>query len=158
MATYSSQSAARRVLEPATSRGWRRGFANLFRKEQSTWWGTRRWLVHLLVWVAVLNGLILFLNLNDPPAADDLEVLKDMYQEGLKIFFELTGIATGIGVLITAQSAIVGEKQLGTAAWVLSKPVSRSAFVLAKFASHAIGLLGLAILVPHIVFYGQSML
>jgi ABC-2 type transport system permease protein len=50
----------------------------------------------------------------------------------------------------------VREKQLGTAAWILSKPVSRSAFVLAKFVAYTVAFLSLAILVPSAVFYGQS--
>ena len=58
----------------------------------------------------------------------------------------------------TAQGAIVGEKQLGTAAWILSKPVSRSAFVLAKFLAYAVSFVILALLLPSAIFYGQSLL
>ena len=31
------------VLQPLKERGWRRGFANLLRKENGEWWHTRRW-------------------------------------------------------------------------------------------------------------------
>ena len=41
-------------------------------------------------------------------------------------------VASVIAVVAKTQGAIIGEKQLGTAAWVLSKPASRRAFVLAK--------------------------
>jgi ABC-type transport system involved in multi-copper enzyme maturation permease subunit len=51
---------------------------------------------------------------------------------GLQAFFAISPLFGPIGVAVLAQGAIVGEKQSGTAAWVLSKPVSRSAFILAK--------------------------
>ena len=36
-------------LQAVSERGWRRGFANLLRNETHAWWGTRKWLVHLLL-------------------------------------------------------------------------------------------------------------
>ncbi len=66
-------------------------------------------------------------------------------------------MAIAIGVVIAAQGAIVGEKQLGTAAWVLSKPATRHAFVLAKFTTITLGFLVLAIVLPSIIFFGQIM-
>ena len=33
--------ASNSVLQPVTTRGWRAGFDNLFRKENRDWWGTR---------------------------------------------------------------------------------------------------------------------
>ncbi|HEU5088799.1 MAG TPA: hypothetical protein VFT99_15195, partial [Roseiflexaceae bacterium] len=52
-------------LQAVNERGWRRGFANLLRNENRMWWGTRKWLVHLLLWLVVLNGLILLIGLTD---------------------------------------------------------------------------------------------
>jgi ABC-2 type transport system permease protein len=58
----------------------------------------------------------------------------------------------------TAQGAIVREKQLGTAAWALSKPVARSAFGLAKLVAYAVGFVRLATLAPSATFYAESLL
>jgi ABC-2 type transport system permease protein len=60
---------------------------------------------------------------------------------GLTVFLKMAGIAIGIGVAVLAQDTLIGEKQSGTAAWVLSKPVSRSAFILSKVFSHSFGIL-----------------
>ena len=57
------------------------------------------------------------------------------------MFFSLAGLAFPIGVVILVQGSVVDEKALGTAEWILSKPVSRSAFILAKFFGHALGIL-----------------
>jgi ABC-2 type transport system permease protein len=68
----------------------------------------------------------------------------------------LGGRAAALGVVSTIQGAIVGEKQLGTAAWIMSKPASRSAFVLAKLAAHAGAFLVLAVALPALVFCLES--
>jgi ABC-2 type transport system permease protein len=141
-------------LQSVSERGWRRGFANLLRNENRQWWGTRKWLVHLLLWLVVLNGFILLVGW-----AERQEAITSVpvYETLIQVFFGVGALATGIGVITTAQGAIVREKQLGTAAWILSKPVSRSAFVLAKFVAYAIGFLGLAIVLPSAIFYGQEL-
>jgi ABC-2 type transport system permease protein len=146
-------SAANQELQAVNESGWRRGFANLLRNENRMWWGTRKWLVHLLLWLVVLNGLILLVGLTDGQETNNPVPLYDTL---IQVFFSVGALATGIGVVTTAQGAIVREKQLGTAAWILSKPVSRSAFVLAKFAAYAVGFLSLAIVLPSAIFYGES--
>jgi ABC-2 type transport system permease protein len=44
---------------------------------------------------------------------------------------------------------------MGTAAWILSKPVSRKAFVLAKLIAHSIAFVVLAVVATTIVFCGE---
>src|SRR6266540_6206826 len=58
-------SAINTALQPVTEHGWRRGFTNLLRNENRQWWGTRKGLVHLLLWLTVLNGLILLVGLTE---------------------------------------------------------------------------------------------
>jgi ABC-2 type transport system permease protein len=64
----------------------------------------------------------------------------------------LSAALVGIGAVIVAQGAIVGEKQLGTAAWVMSKPASRAGFVLAKIVAYAFGFGVTAIFIPTTIF------
>jgi len=142
------------ALQAVKEPGWRRGFANLLRNETRLWWGTRKWFIHLLLWLVVLNGFILLIGLAEGQEATNPVPLYDTL---IQVFFQVGAFATAMGMVTTAQGAIVREKQLGTAAWILSKPVSRSAFVLAKFVAYAAGFLSLATLVPGAIFYGQSM-
>jgi ABC-2 type transport system permease protein len=128
--------------------------ANLLGNENRMWWGTRKWLVHLLLWLVVLNGLILLVGLTDGQETNNPVPL---YETLIQVFFGVGVFATTIGMITTAQGAIVREKQLGTAAWVLSKPVSRSAFVLAKFAAYAVAFVSLAIVLPSAIFYVESL-
>jgi ABC-2 type transport system permease protein len=146
---------AHQALQGVRESGWRRGFANLLRNENRMWWGTRKWLVHLLLWLVVLNGLILLVGMTD---GQEINNPVPLYDTLIQVFFGVGVFATTIGMITTMQGAIVREKQLGTAAWILSKPVARGAFVLAKFVAYAVGFVTLATLVPSALFYGESLL
>jgi len=151
--------AANSVFQPVNEHGWRTGFANLFRKESRDWWGTRAWLVQTLIWTAILNGLLATLLFAVPPEASQasapsgLAASKDV--TGLMVFFIMAGIALSIGTIILGQDEIIDEKKQGTAAWILSKPVSRTAFVLAKLFANALGILIVMVLVQGALAFVQ---
>jgi len=130
------------------------GFGNLLQKEFSSWFQTRRLLVQAVIWVAIINGLMAFMpvlhaatpaDVGAPPIAEMLA----------QIFAGLGNIAAAIGAVITGQDLLVGERQSGTAAWILSKPVSRIAFLLAKFVGNLVPLWLVAVLLPSAVGYLQ---
>ncbi|HRQ42556.1 MAG TPA: hypothetical protein PLD25_31965 [Chloroflexota bacterium] len=135
-----------RPLQPIAANGWRGGFSNLLRKELGQWWCTRTWWVQILIWVLILNGISTTVALTE--TLSPIELL----QEVVQTFLPLAVGAVGMGTVIVVQGAIVGEKQLGTAAWVMSKPASRAAFVLTKALSYTIGFWTTAIIVPSIIF------
>lgn len=127
------------------------GFANLLRKELATWTRTRSGWVQLVLWLAILNGLMTL-----PLVFMRASFTGDMgspFRAAMDMFFNLGGLAPYAAVVILAHGAIIGERQLGTAAWVLSKPVARSAFVLSKFVAFGLALLVLALAVPGLVAY-----
>lgn len=138
--------AARQGLIPVPERAWLGGFGNILRKELGQWWGTRTWWVQTLIWVAILNGISTIVALTEELAPAELLV------EVVQTFLPMAVGLVAIGTVITAQGTIVGEKQLGTAAWVMSKPASRSAFILAKLIAHAVGFWTTGIIIPSILF------
>jgi ABC-2 type transport system permease protein len=64
------------------------------------------------------------------------------------------GLFPTVAVVIILQGAIVGEKQNGVAAWVLSKPVSRTAYILGKLVPNAVSMPVAMLLIPMTVGYG----
>jgi ABC-2 type transport system permease protein len=145
---------ANNALQPVLERGWRRGFGNLFRNENSLRWGRNRWVLSALIWLALLNGLIFLVSYGE---ADSGHLTSEkIAAEAIAVFMNFCTIATAVGVITGVQGAIIREKQLGTAAWVLSKPVSRSAFVLSKLLSHSLGYLVVPLLVNSLAFFAQS--
>ena len=165
------------VLKAVDERGWRMGFANMLRKENGTWWRTWRWLIQVLLWLVLLNGLVAIVVWRPPlpesnaraaggggtPAAAESgdalgtvqDVMRDKPTAGMLVFLLFNGIAVPIAAVIIGQEAIIGEKQSGTAAWVLSKPLSRPAFILSKLVGHALGFGVTAVLVQGAIAYAQ---
>jgi len=140
------------VLQPVKESGWRRGFANLLRKENGEWWRTRRWWTQSLIWLLIANG-ILAIGVWVVPIMEPAEAGDTM--ENLGIFIQLMAWFPMFAVVVIAQGAVIGEKQSGTAAWIMSAPVSRSAFILAKLVANAIGFFVTIILVQGVVAYVQ---
>lgn len=142
-----SPAAPAQALAPVRSSDRFGGLRNLVGKELSGWWRTRLWWIQALIWIGLLNGVTMIVMLSEPGMAAG-----DLLKEVTSTFVAMGVTAVGIGVVVTVQGAIVGEKELGTAAWVLSKPVSRPSFVLAKLVGHGVGFLVTAIVMPSIIF------
>ena len=156
--------AANLELERVKERSGLRGFSNLFRKENRAWWGTRRWWINALLWTVLLGGLtaiMLFASGEEVNEATEAEITQAgglvayILLLGLNIFFQFGVPVLAIGTVILAQDLIIGEKQSGVAEWLLSKPVTRRAYVLAKVAANALAVLALLIGLPSVVAYGM---
>jgi ABC-2 type transport system permease protein len=120
-------------------------FISALRKEMLQQWRTKRLIVVLAVFV--LFGLTSPLIANFTP-----QILSSM--EGAEQFAELIPVPTaadGVGqyiknltqfgfilAILLGMGAVAGEKEKGTAAMILSKPMSRWAFILSKFSAQTI--------------------
>jgi ABC-type transport system involved in multi-copper enzyme maturation permease subunit len=118
------------------------GFANMLAKENAAWWRTRRWWTQCLVALFFLNFLMA-MNL----------IVGGSISNAVNTFMELAGIVAPMASIIMGQDAIQVERTSGTAAWVLSKPCRRPAFILAKLLAHAVGFLATWIVLPGAVAY-----
>ena len=147
-----------RASSKSLASSWWNGFENLLRKENSEWWSTSRWIKHAILWLVICNGFSILLMFalpfvmqagqGDPtiPALDPLDA-------GINLFAiaSMTGIS--IGIALIAHGQVIDEKLFGTAEWVLSKPIARSAFLLAKIASSLIATLTLMVAIPGVFMY-----
>ncbi len=151
------------------SQGWLQGFANLFNKEGERWFKLRKWIVQVLIWLVIANGILAIVLWVVPKAIEEgakadpavAAVAAGGIEQALMaltVFLSLLGMACTIGVVIMTQDAIILEKQTGTAAWVLSKPVSRTAFILSKLAASFAGILVTIITVQGAIAYLQIFL
>lgn len=128
-------------------------FSNLFRKEVARWTQAGSWWVQPLVWFALLVG----------PLTLPLYLLREVFQNSMgdtlttahDMFFNLAAIATAVGAVLLTQGLIIGERQLGTLAWILSKPVPRPAVLLSKLTANYACLLAAALLAPGVAAYAM---
>ncbi|HEX2185615.1 MAG TPA: ABC transporter permease subunit [Chloroflexota bacterium] len=138
--------AAELTLQPVAVRGRAGGFRNLLRNELAAFWGTPTWLIQVGTWLVFGPGfLLLFLLSESLGAGQDGRAPRAAIELAARVLPATAGTLVAIAAVILAQGKIVGEKQSGTAAWVLSKPVSRGAFVLAKFLALGSGMVATAV-------------
>jgi ABC-2 type transport system permease protein len=129
--------------------GWRTGLANLLRKENRAWWASRRWLVRSLLWTAGINGFTALIMVVMPQYSAE-----DPIHWGVQGLFKLGPLALAFGTIIMLQDAIIGERQLGVTEWLLSKPMSRPAYVLSKLLAHGLGVLVIMVGLQGALGYG----
>lgn len=144
--------------------GGLRGFSNLFRKENGAWWLTRRWWINMLLWTTLLCGLtaiMLFAPNEEVNQASEAEITQAgglaaySLSLALSVFFEFGGPMLAIGTIILAQDMIICERQSGLAEWLLSKPVTRRAYIMAKAAANAPPLLIIFVGLPSALVYAM---
>jgi len=127
-------------------KGWRRGLGNLLRGEYSSWFKSSRWWKHLLMWFAIINGLMgIMIFVSAKEGGDGPPVL---FMYGI-----FGGMFVAIGVMVIMQRVLVREKQQGTAAWALSKPVTRTAFVVSRLVVNTVAILLTSVIVPGVILY-----
>ncbi len=141
-----------RSLQMVNEPPWRSGFLNMLRKENGLWWGTRKWWTQCLIWFLILNGIVVLLlwivptvEMEDAPRAVEV----------LDVFIQFLAVFGVFGVMILIQSAIVGEKKSGTAAWIMSNPISRGAFILAKLIANGVATLAIIVVFQGLIAYIQ---
>ena len=161
--------AANLVLQRRQEPAWRKGFITMLRKENRDWWGTRRWWIHLILWLMLMNLAVaapLWLQNTAPPTSANITEerrqqiiegnrLENRVLEAERTFIDMSALALLLGVVLVMQNAIIDEKQTGTGAWILSKPVARSSFILAKLVANAAALILLAVVVQWVLAYIQ---
>ena len=128
------------ALTLVTGRSWLRGFGNLLDNELSRWWKTPMGWTMSLVYAA----LTFFLLNTGGFRNEGMFVYR--YSDSVALFHT-------VGVLVLMQGVLVDDKKDGTAAWVLSKPATRTALILAKLIAYSLGVLTTMLLVSGAVLY-----
>ena len=126
--------------------GWLSGFWNMLSKENGIWWNPRMWLVQSVIWLVLLNG-VFAMALYEGAVETTSGTPKIV-----ELFFLLMSQMMPIGVIILTQGIVVQEKRSGSAEWVLSAPLSREAFILAKLVANSLWIFATMVLMQGITF------
>jgi ABC-2 type transport system permease protein len=146
---------ANTVFNLVDERGWRRGLGNMTKGQLSGWFKSSRWWRHSLIWLACVNVILFFATIGFKRAAADAAAAGEPPPdfETLMLYGIFGGMFVAFGVMIIMQGVIVGEKKSGTAAWILSKPVTRTSFVVSRLVGNTLGILVTAVLLPGVVAF-----
>jgi ABC-2 type transport system permease protein len=131
-------------LTPRRERRWMMGLGNMLAKEVNSWLRTRRWWMQCLLALSLLNGFFVA----------NMVASHNVLSAGLS-FLMIAGWAAPFVAILMGQDSILEERQSGTAAWVLSKPLRRPAFILAKLIAYGLGLLATWVVLPGGIAYLQ---
>ncbi|HSB66669.1 MAG TPA: ABC transporter permease subunit [Anaerolineales bacterium] len=132
------------AFEMVSGTGWSRGLDNMLRSGLRRWFKTRTWWVQCLIWGGLVGGIL---------SAIAFSPEKLGFPELLMLFTVFAALFPAVGVVIIMQDALVGEKREGTAAWVLSKPVTRQSFLLSKVIANSVGIFTTMVVVPCFIGY-----
>ncbi len=130
-------------LDRRTFTKWNQGFTNLFHTELSRWFKGKVFLARLLLWCGLSNGMAILIWLQAP----------NVGSEAILVFGIFAGLTSSIGITIIMQESIAGEIKSGAASWILSKPITRESYILAKWIGNSIGATISMIIAPTFVFY-----
>ena len=132
------------AFELVSERGWNRGLGTMLRSGLDRWFKTKMWWVQCLIWGSLIGFILAAIAFSpESPPVEELLIL----------FVVFAGLFPAVGVIIIMQDALVGEKREGTAAWVLSKPLTRPAFVVSKIIANSAGIFITMIVVPCLLAY-----
>ena len=120
--------------------GWRMGLSNMVRKEFTAWFGSSAWWKQALIWSVVLSAIVV----SGAVVAPEI---------GFLMFVIMGSILMTVATIIASQEFILEEKRTGSAAWVLSKPLSRTSFIVAKLFPNAINLIVSLVFIPGVVVF-----
>ena len=119
------------------------GMGGLLRGELARWLG-RRGLVHLVVWTILVQTALLIDTVHSDLAVG---------WRGFDMLVQLWWVLLPPAAIGIAQNALVEERHDDTAPWVLSKPVSRSAYVVAKILGTTIGVATIGLVLQAVLAY-----
>jgi ABC-2 type transport system permease protein len=138
-------------------KGWSAGFLNMLDKENARWWGRRNWVVQLVLWFLLLNIPVLFILYVNPylPSSQGITYTTEKNaQLAAQVFFAISALYLPFGISILTHDSIIKEREQGTMAWILSKPISRKSFILSKIVANIAGVIILMVAIQGVITYG----
>jgi ABC-2 type transport system permease protein len=139
----------------AEEKGWLAGFSSMLDKENGRWWKTNTWLQQAFIWFMLLNVPLLFILYISHPTSNGIPMTApETALFGVQVFMAVSALYLPFGVSIMTHDAIIKEREMGTMAWILSKPVTRKSFVLAKIVANTAAVLILMVFIQGIIDYG----
>ena len=130
---------------------WYAGMKNMISRELYLERSRMYWIQQIAIWAFFTNGLAaLILGL----PADLVGGPSLAYVLSLVTFFSMLVLIISIFIPVLLQGTVIDEKVTGTAAWILSKPVSRKAYLLSKLIASILAIIGVSVVINGVIAYG----
>lgn len=131
-------------------------FKNLFLNELKAGRPKKFWITQIILWCLIVIMIpILFLAL--PTEAWNEQFGREgvtQIEAAVIVFFGSGAIAGAFFIPALTQGVIVDDLEYGTAAWIMSKPTSRTSYILSKFAANSLAFIVVTTGIPGIIGLG----
>jgi ABC-2 type transport system permease protein len=139
------------MMQRTNTEPWYAGMKNLINRELFHERSRMYWIQQLVVWALFTNGLVvLVLSMSN----DIVEGIEAMLALSVAIFYGMLALFMSIFIPILLQGTIIDEKISGTAAWILSKPVSKKAYILSKLTAGILAIIAVSVVINGVIGYG----
>jgi ABC-2 type transport system permease protein len=139
------------IIPRTNTKPWYAGMKNMISRELYHERSRMYWIQQLLVWTLCTNGLVVLI-LGLP--AGMIEGMESMYIVSLGIFYSILVLLISIFIPVLLQGTVIDEKVSGIAAWILSKPVSKKAYLLSKLIASILAIIVVSVVINGVVGYG----
>ncbi len=137
-----------RNLEKVNTEPWYSGIGNMIHRELFLERSKGSWLKQIGIWSLLTNGIlaiVLFI--------PDNILISSRVETALFAFISLLTYLIALFVPVTLQGMMIDERQTGVASWILSKPVSRRAYVIAKLIANTLAMVIVLVVIQGITAY-----
>jgi ABC-2 type transport system permease protein len=139
------------VIQRTNTEPWYAGMKNLLKREIYHERSRMYWIQQLFVWAFFTNGMIALI-LAVP--ADMIEGMEEMYVLSLAASYGILTLLIAIFIPILLQGTVIDDKVSGTTAWILSKPVSKKAYLLSKLIASILSIVIVSVVINGAITYG----
>ena len=140
-----------KVIQQTNTEPWYAGMKNLINRELYHERSRMYWIQQILVWAFFTNGFVaLILGLPTETMGGEAS----LYITSLATFFSMLALFMSIFIPVLLQGAVIDEKSSGVAAWILSKPVSKKAYLLSKLSASILSIIVVSVVINGAIGYG----
>ena len=138
------------VIQRTNTEPWYAGMKNLLKRELLHERSRMYWIQQLVIWALFTNGMVaLVLSASNFTG----EVMEATLVISLGVFYGMLALFISIFIPILLQGTIIDEKASGTAAWILSKPVSKKSYILSKLIASTLAIIVVSVIINGVIGY-----
>lgn len=139
---------ANKGLEKMNTEPWYSGIGNMVHRELVLERSRRTWIKQITLWGLIINGILAIVLI-----IPNNILLSSRVETALFAFVSLLTYLIALFVPVSLQGMAIDERQTGVASWILSKPVSRKAYIIAKLVGNALAMAIVLVLIQGCAAY-----
>ncbi|MBD3406624.1 MAG: ABC transporter permease subunit [Candidatus Lokiarchaeota archaeon] len=123
------------TIERTNTELWYSGLGNLIHRDLFLERGGKFWIQQTSIWTLMTSGIAMLLLMLPE---EIISQAGPRFEIAYAMFFFTTSFIVSLFLPVILQGAIIDEAERGVTSWILSKPVSRSAYIMGKLLASSL--------------------